>query len=310
MNCKQCNSEIGNNRFCPNCGTENVVMPQMSTPPQYQAPQYEVPQPQYEQVNHAPQYDMPQVPQYEAVNHAPQYDIPQAPQYEAVNQAPVYNMQPEVPTYAPTEQSFSNPAEPVMPVAPMEVSTEVPQYNEPVANNGGYIDDMQYGNEHANVSVEPAPVVTEQPQFNPNAPYQNLLPNNAVSNPYANPQGQDSYQQFMPQNNQNAQYGAPTPPPVQNQAAVDPGKNKALACLIWGILSTVCMAIPFDWIMSIVSLVMAKKYKLLGNGANEGQVKAGKIFGIIGLVGSILISLVYLALLLFMIIGLFSLGSM
>ena len=93
---------------------------------------------------------------------------------------------------------------------------------------------------------------------------------------------QNGYQQYLPQNN-------PVPPqPTYNaQTMEDPGKSKATAALIWGIVS-----LFFGWIPGIVAIVFSKKYNEIGNGSNANTAKAGKIMGICGICLSVLAILI------------------
>lgn len=211
MTCKQCNSEIGNNRFCPQCGTDNYVAPQ----PQYEAP---VQEPVYTAQVETPAYNEPVAPVYEQPV-TPAYEQPATPAYP--QQDNPYS------AYAPNNaQSYGAPAQNGYSAAPEDYSRYAPQ-------NSGY-GQQQYG-----------------------------APNN-----YATPANS---------------YGTPV--------AEDPGKSKATAALVWGILS-----LFFGWIPGIVALVMASKYNKVGNGASAGTAKTGKIMGIIGIVLGVLCSLLVLLL--------------
>ena len=225
MNCKQCNLEIGNQRFCPNCGTDNTVQA---------------------------------VPQYQ----------PQA-QYEAPVQNQNFNVQTEAPSYsAPVEPT------PVAPVTP--VVSEVPTQPEVTAQ--AYTPDYsQY-----------MPQNNAPAQTNYNAPAQGDF-GAPVQNQYSTPYGAqpNGYQQYLPQNNQAQQGYAPTNVP----AIEDPGKSKATAALIWGIVS-----LFFGLIPGIIAIIMAKKYNEVGNGASASTAKGGKIMGIIGIVLGVLIGLLILLL--------------
>ena len=207
MTCKQCNSEIGNNRFCPQCGTDNYVAPQ---------PQYEVPvqEPVYTAQVKTPAYNEPVVPVYEQPV-TPVYEQPVAPTYEQPA-TPAYPQQDNpYSAYAPNNaQSYGAPAQNGYSAAPEDYSRYAPQ-------NSGY-GQQQYG-----------------------------APNN-----YATPTNG---------------YGTPV--------AEDPGKGKATGAMICGILSFIFGLIP-----AIIALVLASGYNKVGNGANAGTAKAGKIMGIIGLV--------------------------
>ena len=181
---------------------------------------------------------------------------PQA-QYEVPVQNQNFNVQTEAPSYsAPVEPT------PVAPVAP--VVTEVPAQ----------------------------PEVTAQ-AYTPD--YSQYMPQNAApaQNQYSTPYGtqQNNYQQYLPQNNPAQQNYAPAVP-----VAEDPGKSKATAAMIWGIVS-----LFFGWIPGIVALVMAKKYNEIGNGVNAGTAKGGKIMGIIGIVLGVLSTLIVIGTIILMI---------
>lgn len=69
-----------------------------------------------------------------------------------------------------------------------------------------------------------------------------------------------------------------------------PGKNKATAGLVLGIIAVVCWFFGFSSIVSvvcgIVSLIMASKAKT--EGCNDGRRTAGFILSLIGLIGGVI----------------------
>ena len=85
MTCRQCNTEVGNQRFCPNCGTE-VSMVQAGSQPQVQHQSYNEPVAQCAQVD-APMYgtqdNFVNVPPVNQTNYGQPYGMPQSNQYGA-----------------------------------------------------------------------------------------------------------------------------------------------------------------------------------------------------------------------------------
>ncbi len=68
---------------------------------------------------------------------------------------------------------------------------------------------------------------------------------------------------------------------VYNNPILDPGKGKATASLVCGILSLFFIG---GLVTSILAIVFAGQYFKKGNGSNAGAAKAGRITGIIGTV--------------------------
>lgn len=76
--------------------------------------------------------------------------------------------------------------------------------------------------------------------------------------------------------------------PMQPMQPVDPGKGKALAALILGLVSCV-----FCWIsvgaviplvLGIVGAIMSSQYNKVGDGTNKSMATAGLVLSIIGIV--------------------------
>ena len=113
---------------------------------------------------------------------------------------------------------------------------------------------------------------------------ENQTPNqNQFSN--QNQYGQNQYSQNQyAQNNQNQYYQDP------NYPVVVPGKNKAVASLVLGILSIVFIWGGFSGfvslILSVIGLILASSAKK--DGFDEGIRTAGFVTSLIGLIGGLL----------------------
>lgn len=72
------------------------------------------------------------------------------------------------------------------------------------------------------------------------------------------------------------------------QPPVDPGKGKALAALILGIVSCVfcwvSVGAVIPLVLGVIGSIMASQYKKIGDGTNKSMATAGLVLSIIGIV--------------------------
>lgn len=293
MFCKNCNQEIGNARFCPFCGIENVI-------PTAEQPVMQQP------MMHNPQMQQP------------------------VTQQPVMeqNYFQTTPVAHTTEVSPVMPAVEVPPVAPANVAQvdnvmpntmpQTPSYDQFVtpAQQNPQTDFAPYSQNQNTAPVAPpvAPPVTQVMPVPPVSPVETAPPAEptvtAQFNGYEQ-QPQMGYSQqphtgYAPQaDNQFSVGHMSTPPqaaPVDYDKINDPGKKSATAALVWGII-----ALFLGWLPGIFALTSAKKYSRIGNGTNKGNANAGKIMGIIGIIVGALVTVIVLFVLIFLGIGIASL---